>query len=139
MTRQSWRSFKNFMGFKNLPKSAFPEMHFIYQLEPYSKYPRVHLICQYTDDFVNIDFHIDIAEHTPLYRDPILMRFHKTMNDYKIMYHNLSRLKQLRDKGLQNENSNYRSNGGGKDDLSDDVYQKVSNIQIIARSGEVGS
>jgi hypothetical protein len=139
MTRQSWKSFKNFMEFKNLPKSVFPEMHFAYQLEPYSKYPRVHLICQYTDDFVNIDFHIDVAEHIPLYRDPILMRFHKTMNDYKIMYHNLSRLKQLRDKGLHNENSNYRSDGGREDNTSHNVYPEISNVQVVARSGEASS
>src|SRR3990167_8675769 len=97
MTRQAWRSFWRFMEFKKLPRSLFPEIHFVYQVEPYNDYPRVHMICQYTEDFVNIDFHLDLAPHNAIQRDPILMRFHKTMNDYKIMYFNLVRLKRIRD------------------------------------------
>lgn len=85
------------MEFKKLPRSVYPEMHFVCQVEAHSEYPRIHIICQYTDDFVSIDFHMDLSRHNSIHRDPLLMRFHKTMNDYKVMYSNLIRLKRVRD------------------------------------------
>lgn len=97
MSRQCWHSFHKFMELKKTSRSDFPEMEYVYTLEPKQPYPRIHFNCRYSEEFVTINFHMDLSKHNAIYRHENLMRWHKTMNDYKIIYPNLIRLKSMRD------------------------------------------
>jgi hypothetical protein len=96
MTRQAWKGFHHFMGLKQLERGEYPEVHFVYTLQPKSHYPRIHFVCKYTAKFVVVDMHYDLSVHNSVDRADLLMKWHKTMNDWKQLYPNLIKLKEMR-------------------------------------------
>lgn len=98
MTRQQWKSFREFIGLKKTEHpTEYPKIDFIYRLEPHERYPRIHFNCQYGTTHVIVDFHMDLSPHNSIYRHPYLMQFHKTMNDWKEIHPSLIKLKRLRE------------------------------------------